>query len=183
MGIHPTYMAEIVHRVPSNLRYCDASGVRAGGLWVEPNEDGFNRVWRIQWPEDVTDDLVNFDNPKRAITNSDLEVANLVLQESVFPHIRRDPAYPTPTSGSDNTPTAAWAFREADTTKPILANLRSIRSDHNRNHRITQSVLYHPSELNTMADDASRRFDLSPNRFLAFFLSTYLLKSPGLWQL
>ena len=79
MDIHTTYLEEIVNRGPSNLGYCDASGVGEGGVWVDPNIYRVNRVWWFQWPEGVTSDLVSFNNPKGAITNSDLELAALVL--------------------------------------------------------------------------------------------------------
>jgi hypothetical protein len=36
-------------------------------------------VWRITWPQDIRDALVSFDNPRGTITNSDLEMAGLLL--------------------------------------------------------------------------------------------------------
>ena len=48
MDIQPTYLAEIVHRDASYLGYCNASGVVVGGVWIYPNKDGVNMVWRVQ---------------------------------------------------------------------------------------------------------------------------------------
>ena len=45
MDICSTYLANIVHRDSSNLDYCDASGIGTGGVWVNSNKDGINRVW------------------------------------------------------------------------------------------------------------------------------------------
>ena len=52
-----------------------------------------------------------------------------------------------------------------------MADLLRIRSYHNRLHKITPSVLYCPGPLNTMADDVSCTFDLSPHPFLDLFCS------------
>ena len=97
----------------------------------------------------------------------------LVLHESIFSSIRTSPAYQTPTSGSDNTPPVAWTFRKASTINLVVADLLSIRSAHNRLHNITLSMFYQPGPLNTMANDASCRFDLSIHPFLTLFHSKY----------
>ena len=99
----------------------------------------------------------------------DLELAALVLQEAVFRSTSTSPAWETPTSVSDNTPTVAWNFREAATINPVVVDLISIHSAHNRLHKIILSVFYNPGLLNTMANDAYRRFDLSPHPFLTLF--------------
>ena len=85
-------------------------------------------VWQFQWPEYIPAKLVIFGSPKGAVTNSNLDMVTLVLQELVFPHIIRDPACLTPTSGSDNPPTVYWAFSDAATINPAVADLLSIRS-------------------------------------------------------
>ena len=59
-------------------------------MWFDPNEVGANLFWWVQRTEDITTDLLSFDNPKGAITNSDIELVALVLQDSVLPQIIRD---------------------------------------------------------------------------------------------
>ena len=49
----PTYLAEIVQRLPTDIGFTDASGLGAGGVWIDPNEDGRNYVWSLPWPEDI----------------------------------------------------------------------------------------------------------------------------------
>ena len=61
MPIRPTYLAEIVQRLPTDIGFADASGLGAGGFWIDPNKDGLNYVWRLPWPEDIRTDLVIFD--------------------------------------------------------------------------------------------------------------------------
>ena len=128
MHTHPTYLAEIVQQLPTNIGFTDASGLGAGGVWIDPNEDGRNYVWRLTWPEDIQTDLVSFDNPQGRITNSDLELAALVLQEATFPFIFPSPVWRAPFTGSDNTPTVAWSFRESSTINLVVADLLRIRA-------------------------------------------------------
>ena len=104
MRRRPTYIAEIVQRLPTDLGYTDASGKGAGGVWLDINHPGLHYVWRLQWPKDITDDLVSFKNPEGRITNSDLELAALVLQEATFHLVTLAPAWRAPSTGSDTPP-------------------------------------------------------------------------------
>ena len=101
-------------------------------------------------------DLVSSENPQGRITNSDLELTALVLQEATFPFVGTDPTWWAPLTGSDNTPTVAWTFQEASTVNPMGADLLRLESLVNCQFNITPSVFYHPGTQNTMADDASR---------------------------
>ena len=65
----------------------------------------------------------------------------------------------------------------------MVADLLRIWDLVNRQFCITPSVFYHPGHLNTMADDASRNFELDLTDFLSTFSSTYSpLQSPGSWH-
>ena len=184
MTQRPTYLAEIVQRLPTDLGYTDASGIGGGGVWLNPNKDGTHHVWRLQWPDDIKSDLVSVANPKGRITNSDLELAALVLHEATFPAVCESSEWRAPLSGSDNTPTVSWTFKEASTINPVVANLLRIRSITNTNASITPAVFYHPGTLNTMADDASRLFHLSNTSFLSTFSRKYTpQQSPSSWTL
>ena len=81
-------------------------------------------------------------------------------------------------------PTVSWYFREASTVNLILAVLLRFCDDMNSMALLNPSVFYHPGHLNTMVDDASRRFDLPDNKFLSFFRSKFRLwRSAGSWKL
>ena len=107
----------------------------------------------------------------------------LVLQEYISPMISKAISWRNPTSGSDNTPTLVWAFKEAVNTIHVVSDILRIRSYHNRCHRLSLSVFYHHIPLKTMSDDTYRRFDLYPRLFLAFFHFTYNPQSPGSWNM
>ena len=56
----PRFLAEVVCRLSTALGFCDALGVGAGGVWINPDVTGKNFVWRLQWPEDIVADLVTW---------------------------------------------------------------------------------------------------------------------------
>ena len=155
MATRPTYLAEIVQHIPTDLGFTDASGQGAGGVLLNPNRDGKHYVWRLRWPADIIATLVSFANPNGSITNSDLELSALVYQEATFPLICSKFRWRSPAIGSDNTPTVSWSFKEASTINPVVAALLRIRAIANFASSRLPSVFYHPGDLNTMADNAS----------------------------
>ena len=44
-------------------------------------------MWRLEWPEEVSAQLVSDSNPEGSLNNSDLEMAALLLQWLVLKHI------------------------------------------------------------------------------------------------
>ena len=151
MKHHTTNLAEIVQRLPTDPGYTDALGSGGGGVWLNPNVDGIHHVWRLQWHTNIQADFISFANPTGRITNSDLELAALVLHEATFPTVCKSSAcWRAPLTGSDNTPTVAWTFEEAATINPVVANLLRIHSIVNTNSSITPAVFYHLGPLNTI---------------------------------
>ena len=100
MDVRPTFLASIVKRSPTDLGFTDASGIGGGGVWLDPNLDGVSYVWRLLWPDDISNDLVSLRNPHGRITNSDLELAALVLQEAIFPLVSSSSAWRAPSTGN-----------------------------------------------------------------------------------
>ena len=143
MGSRPTFFAEIVQRLATDVSYTYALGLWCGGVWIDPNEDGAYYVWRLTWLEDIRSDLVSTDNPHGRITNSDLELAAMVLQEVTFTFVSANLEWRSPFTGSNNTPTDTWTFREASTVNPVVADLLCLRSLFNIQFKITPSGFYH----------------------------------------
>ena len=46
----PTHLAEIVCREPTHLGFCDALGLGAGGMWLDPTRRGQNLVLQLPCP-------------------------------------------------------------------------------------------------------------------------------------
>ena len=113
MGSRPTYLAENFQRLATDVGYTNALGLGCRGVWIEPSKDVFHCVWHLPWSEKIMADLVSSDNPQGRITNSDIELAALVLQEATFPFVRTNLTWRDPFTGSENTPTVAQTFQEA----------------------------------------------------------------------
>ena len=104
----PTHLEKQIRREPTHLGFCDASGLVVGGVWLDPARTGCNLVWRHPWPPDIIAHLVSSANPQGTITNSDLEIAALILQEATLLEEVSKARMAAPRLGSDNTPTISW---------------------------------------------------------------------------
>ena len=128
----PTHLADIVCCEPTHVKFCDASGLEAGGVWLDPTGTGHNLVWWHPWPVDATSELVSTTNPHRAITNSDLEFSELVLQETTLLYALLKARKAALRSGSENTSTVSWSTRESLTINLVVADLLRIHALHSR---------------------------------------------------
>eukprot|EP00978_Attheya_sp_CCMP212_P001507 scaffold3149_cov26-Attheya_sp.AAC.2 len=61
------------------IGYCDASAFGAGGVWFGGERQLDPSVWRIVWPLDIRTAVISESNPKGRLTNSDLEMAGVLL--------------------------------------------------------------------------------------------------------
>ena len=125
----PTHVCEIlVPPTPDYIGYCDPSGFGAGaGVWFSGTCPLPETVWRLQWPRDITAAIVSESNPLGVLTNSDLEMAAVVLNlgvlEVVAPSLRRKHIF----VHSDNTTSVTWNTKMATKTVTSYAAHRLIR--------------------------------------------------------
>ena len=131
---------------------------------------------------EVTAELVSPTNPNGTITNSDLELTNLVLQETTLLEAAPKACMAAPHSGSDNTPTISWSMQEASMINPVVADLLHIRVLHGRFVFLNPSVYYHTGQESCMEDDAPSLLYLSDNKF---YTHMYVVHPQlrGLWQI
>ena len=93
----------------------DASGHGVGGVIVGEGRACTPKVFRLQWPQFIKDALQTRENPQGTITNSDLEMAGLLLLWMVMQEVCQI----TPGKAShvalhsDNSPTVSWVERLA----------------------------------------------------------------------
>jgi hypothetical protein len=80
-------------------------------------------VFRIQWPKEISKDLVSFKNPAGKINNSDLEMAGLLFLWPCVEVIALDLAHKHITLFSDNLPTMSWVNKMASGKSCITAQL------------------------------------------------------------
>ena len=139
-------------------------------------------MWRHPWPPDIIADLVSSTNREGTITNSDLELAALVLHEATLLAALPEARLAVSRSGSVITPTISWSTKEASTINPVVADLLPLPALHLRYFFLNPYVFYHLGIENHMADDASCLFEISDTSLLAHMSSTYP-QSQTLWQL
>ena len=176
LSSRPTHVQEVVEASPDVLGACDAAKSGMGGVLFP--DDG-PLVWRSPFPPSIQAAVVSATNPTGTVTNSDLELAGTIAQHDVLAHSQQV-HHATIGTCTDNTPALAWQTKGSTTTTGPAAYLLRCQALHQRHFRY-QKVLGHiPGTLNKMADDASRRFDLSDEDLLTHFDSTYPQDQP--WQ-
>ena len=183
----PTHVNEIlIPDAPDYIGYCDASAFGAGGVWFSGTSPLPETVWRLQWPRDITVAVVSDSNPDGALTNSDLEMAAVVLHlstlELIAPTLRHKHIF----VHSDNTPSVAWVTKMATKTAKSDAAHRLIRGLALRQRMLESapvSISHVAGTDNALADIASRPIPQLDDdaAFLTHFDSVFPLQN-RYWQ-
>jgi len=179
----PTPCADLMPALADFGGFCDASKQGAGGVWF-----GFNKklppiVWRVQFPADIQTKVVSQDNPHGSITNSDLEMTGLLLQWLVLEKFT-NLEHAHVAIWCDNTPTVAWATKLLATKAVVAARLlRTLALRMIACQASPLTMLHVPSDLNNMADFASRSFSqlVSTCEFLTEFQNHFTLPQDASW--
>lgn len=137
-------------------------------------------LWRCQFPDDITNDLVSWSNPSGAVNNSDLELAGVLAHNDVLAQFA-DITEVTTGTGTDNTAALSWSTKKAASSTGPASYLLRLMSLHQRAFRYQLRSFYMPGPSNCMADDCSRLWHLSDDELLAHFDSAYPQKEP--WQI
>jgi hypothetical protein len=158
-------------------------------------------VWRVQLPKDVTNAVVSTTNPTGHLTNSDLEMAGMLLQEAVLEAVL-GPALMINVQaamGCDNSLAVAWTTRMAThSASPISFRLLRGLAMRQRLTKSAPPAIFHVAGVqNTLADVASRpvhgvasHFHLlektpsamCPTSFLTLYNSNYPLPQQQPWN-
>jgi hypothetical protein len=189
LASRPTQVTELVQEDLDYVGYCDASAFSAGGVWFGAEKHLSPIVWRVQWPKDVTNAVVLTTNPGGHLTNSNLEMAGVLLQEAVL-----EAAFGPATMinvqaaiGCDNSPAVAW-------TKFRLLRGLAMRQ---RLTKLAPPAIFHVAGVqNILADVASRPVQgvashfhlletapaaMCPDSFLTLYNSNYPLPQKQHW--
>jgi hypothetical protein len=143
-------------------------------------------VWRVEWPQYIHDNVVSFNNPTGTITNSDLEMAGMVLHYLVLEHLTRL-RHVHVAAWCDNTPTVSWTNKLSSSRSRVPGRLARALALHI--HANESSPLISVSiagVINQMADITSRTFSrmsamaetfqFSNHKFLQHFATTFPLQ-------
>ena len=159
----PTRCRELVSGWPDYIGIVDASGEGVGGVVFGELSKCTPVVFRWEWPADIKKNIVSLSNPTGGLTNSDLEMAGLLMLwlvlEGVCPSLREKRV----TLFSDNSPTVSWVTR--------LASKKSLVAEHmvqalalrlKTMHACPLTPLHIEGKRNAIADVPSRSFGSNP---------------------
>jgi hypothetical protein len=180
----PTMVMELMPSTPWYVCYVDASGSGVGGVWISGTKEIKPYVWRAEWPKEISNQLVSFKNPKGTITNSDLEMAGVLLAWLVL-ELLSPISLQHSTVGifCDNTPAVSWSNRLQSSKSVIAGHLLRVLALRQHVHRSSPCLTISIAGIiNTMADHASRSYILpqytnSNKTFLQTFSQTFPLQS------
>jgi len=80
MRARPSHVNELVGQPISDVGNMDASKIGAGGLWMSSDGSYPPTVWQLEWLLEIGKRVVSDRNPNWSITNSDLEMAAILVQ-------------------------------------------------------------------------------------------------------
>ena len=157
MKRRPTHVNELVGQPISDVGNMDASGIGAGGIWMSTSVSYHNLVWRVEWPSDISTSVISDKNPTGSITNSDLEMAAILLQWIVLEMI-------TPTrhrsvlARSDNSPACSWATRMSPKSAVAVKLVQALALRQRICQTSPMTTLHVAGKANNIADIPSRSF-------------------------
>ena len=169
----PTRLRELVPVAPSDTGACDACRVGMGGVWfdtLEPSAPPI--VWRSRFSAHIQSSLITAECPRGTLSISDLELAGTIAHKDVLAQARHVHERTMWVAG-DNRASLAWATKGSSTSSAARAYLLCLNSMHQRAHRYVARHHYLPCALNSMADDASRLWNLNDTELLTHFNLQY----------
>jgi len=87
-------------------------------------------AWRVQFPKEISKNVISASNPKGAISNSDLEMMGMLLVAWLILKTLVDLRHTHVWLGCDNTPSVAWASCLLATKAPVAARILRILTLH-----------------------------------------------------
>jgi hypothetical protein len=88
LSLRPTRISEVMPQQPGIIGACDAAASGMGGFHFVPTIDGvIPLLWCAKFDSTIPERLVTFRNRKGDITNSDLELAAIVVHADVLAQV------------------------------------------------------------------------------------------------
>jgi hypothetical protein len=119
----PTKCKDLVAGWLDYIGIVDASSHGVGGVIVGELSPVPPTVFRLQWPANISADLISFENPRGQINNSNLEMAELLLLWLCLEGVMPDLAHKHVALFSDNSPTVSWVTKMASKKSRVAAQL------------------------------------------------------------
>ena len=183
----PSHCHELVIHKPGYIGFCDASSLGTGGVWFDGACPMPPTVWHIQWPNDIRQSVISFNNPSGFLTNSDLEMAGMLLLYLVLEHLATL-RHIHVAAWCDNTPTVAWMNKLSASHSPIAGQLMQALAMCIHMNKASPLTSHSIAGIdNKLADMATRTFHrntathktfaIPDDNFLHLFNSTFPLQN------
>ena len=186
----PTKCSNLVAAWPDYVGIKDASKQGVGGIIIGENKAVPPTVFRLAWPDDIKRDIVSQNNPTGSITNSDLEMAGLILLWLVMEEVCPDLNGAHVALFSDNSPTVHWVERLASRHSVVAMQLiraLALRMQQRKTSPLTP--LHIAGIQNAITDIPSRSFGSIPkwhcptdSHLLTMFNTLFPLPSQASWN-
>jgi hypothetical protein len=185
----PTLCRSLVMAWPDIVGVTDASSFGVGGIIVGERWAIPPTVFRYQWPDIITQAVKSDANPNGTLTNSDLEMAALLLLFLVIEGVVGDIANAHVALYSDNSPSVHWVQRlavKSSTVAMQLIQALALRIQVTKASPLT--TLHISGGENAMTDIPSRSFGSTARwncpcdtSFLTLYNSTFPLPNQESW--
>lgn len=186
----PTRCAELVTGPPGYVGVKDASVHGVGGVVIGETKACIPTVFRMEWPEDIKKEVLKTNaGLNGALTNSDLEMAGLLLLWLVMEEVCDLKAGDHVALFSDNSPTVNWVRRMAARGSLVADQLlRALSLRLKLKHVSPLTPLHIAGKKNEMTDIPSRSFGSEKKWFcrnedelLNLFNSSFPLPQQNSW--
>ena len=157
---NPTLCKELVMGPPDFIGVKDASIHGVGGFIVGEGKECLPTVFRMEWPQWVKDEVLKTNAGKKGtLTNSDLEMAGLLLLWLVMEEVCDLGSGSHVALFSDNSPTVSWVNRLASRNSQVADQLVRALALRLKLKRVSPlSTMHIAGKKNEMTDIPSRSF-------------------------
>jgi len=174
LATHPVPISSLVPRAPHFIGAVDASQQGLGGFWLPTQHASQHQplLFRCDFPPSIQQQLVSAKNPTGTLTNSDLELAAIILGTATLAehtNMQHDSLW----CGSDNAPAVSWSQKGSPTSTKANAFLLRWLAQLACRHQFNLLPISIAGKTNELADFCSRSFSLSDQAFAKTIQSTY----------
>jgi hypothetical protein len=185
----PMHCRGLIPGWPDYIGFVDASSHGAGGAVIGKQSLCVPTIFWWQWPPDVTQDIKTAENPGGNITNSDLEIAGLVLLWLTMEGICGPLKEKCLTLFNYNSPTIRWATKLTSKRSKVADHLIQALALRAKQQKACPFTPIHiAGKRMAIADIPSRSFGSNPvwhcdndDALLRLFNSTFLIPSQQSW--
>jgi hypothetical protein len=186
----PTKCSELVMGEPDYIGVKDASIHGVGGIIIGEKEDCIPTVFRMEWPKWVQEEVLKTNEGRGGtLTNSDLEMAGLLLLFLVMEDVCHLQPGAHVALFSDNSPTVSWVRKMAARGSQVADQLLRALSLHLKQRHVSPLTPMHiAGAKNAMTDIPSRSFGSekkwhckTDKDLLTLFNNTFPLPNQNSW--